>query len=145
MINDKPQGGFLMSKIHQTAGRIFNKLLKKYNIEDINSAQGRILFVLWQKDGINIKELSEKTSLEKSTLTSMLDRLENKGHLERKAVTGDRRSINIHLTEKNKIMHNNYNKVSDEMNDLFYKDFSDEEIDAFENKLKKILSNLSLY
>ena len=45
----RSEGGFLVSKIHQLSRRIFNKLLKEQGIT-FNSAQGRILFVLWKKD-----------------------------------------------------------------------------------------------
>ena len=47
------QAGFLMAKIRQVSGRIFEQILKDYGIE-INSAQGRIMFALWQADGISI-------------------------------------------------------------------------------------------
>jgi DNA-binding MarR family transcriptional regulator len=136
------QGGFLMAKVHQTAGRIFNKLLKKDQIEEINSAQGRILFVLWEKDNIPISELSKKTQLEKSTLTSMLDKLENDGFIIRLPSKEDRRKILIQRTEKDKQFQEKYLAISDEMNNLFYKNFSELEIDLFEKSLQKILDNL---
>ena len=74
------QGGFLIARIHQLAGRIFTRKLKEYNIE-INPAQGRMMFVLWREGEIPINELAKKTSLGKSTLTSMLDRLEASGFI----------------------------------------------------------------
>ena len=40
------QGGFLVSKIHLTAGRIFARMLRERQI-DTNPAHGRILFVLF--------------------------------------------------------------------------------------------------
>lgn len=136
------QGGFLMAKVHQTAGRIFNKLLKKYQIEEINSAQSRILFVLWEKDNIPISELSEKTQLEKSTLTCMLDKLENDGFIIRLPSKEDRRKILIQRTEKDKQFQEKYLAISDEMNNLFYQNFSELEIDLFEKSLQIILDNL---
>lgn len=135
------QGGFLISKIHQLANRIFTKFLSEYDI-DINSAQGRILFPLWRKDGISIAELSKKTALGKSTLTSMLDRLEESGHIERKHSKEDRRKILIFLTEKNKELSKRYLEVSQKMTEIFYQDFLSEEIDQFEEYLERLLSNL---
>jgi DNA-binding MarR family transcriptional regulator len=137
------EGGFLIAKIHQVSGRIFAKILKEYDIDQINPAQGRILFVLWKKDEIPISELAEKTQLSKSTLTSMLDRLEAAGHIIRIRSKQDRRTILIKLTEKDKSLQNLYKQVSDEMTNLFYKEFSPNEIDEFENYLKRILVNLT--
>jgi DNA-binding MarR family transcriptional regulator len=139
------EGGFLIAKIHQISGRIFADKLKENQIDEINPAQGRILFALWQKDGIPIQELGERTSLEKSTLTSMLDRLEGIGYLRRVPSPDDRRKILIFLTEKNKTMKARYEKVSNEMLELFYGGFAEDEIQHFEEDLRKILANLVLF
>lgn len=143
-MKEVPQGGFLIGMIQRVSGRIFAKKLKKYKI-DINPAQGRILFVLWQKDSIPINELAKKTSMGKSTLTSMLDRLEKAGHIKREAPQKDRRTLLIKLTEKNKGLQSLYEQVSDEMNELFYKGFKEMEINEFENYLKRLVANLTEY
>jgi len=135
-------GGFLISKIHRLSGRIFTKLLKEYNIDEINRAQGRIMFPLWKKDGISINELSQKTALSKTSLTSMLDRLEKAGHIKRVHSKEDRRKILIYLTEKNKNLSDKYLEVSKEMSNLYYEGFNSKEIDEFENYLERILANL---
>ena len=62
--------------------RVFLRRMKDSGVE-INPAQGRIMFALWQKDGVSIQELAKKTQLGKSTLTSMLDRLEAMGYVRR--------------------------------------------------------------
>lgn len=139
----KREGGFLIAKIHQVSGRIFAKILKKNGIDQINPAQGRILFALWKKDEIPISELAKKTQLSKSTLTSMLDRLEQAGHITRIRPKKDRRTIMLKLTEKDKHLEKVYSKVSEEMINIFYREFSQEEIDEFEGHLKKILTNLT--
>ena len=137
----RSEGGFLVSKVHQLSGRIFNRLLREHGIE-FNSAQGRILFVLWQGDGIPIKELSERTRLSKSTLTSMLDRLEASGHITREPSAEDRRAVLVRLTEENRRQRGRYDRVSEEMTDLFYEGFTPYEVEEFEGYLRRILENL---
>ncbi len=139
------EGGFLIAKIHHLSGRILAKKIKEYELEEINPAQGRILFALWQKDGISIQELAKKTSLEKSTLTSMIDRLEDTGHLVRIPSKEDRRKIIVKLTEKNKNLQNAYMQISKEMTELFYKGLTKKEIDNFEVYLRKIFENLAAF
>lgn len=136
------EGGFLIARIHQLSGRILARKLKEYKVDEINPAQGRILFALWQEDGIPIQELAKKTSLGKSTLTSMLDRLEEIGHLSRVPSGDDRRKILIRLTEKNKSLRDVYDQVSEEMIKLFYHGFAADEIELFEGTLRRILDNL---
>lgn len=139
----KTNGGFLISKIKQIQGRVFEKLLANHGINEFNGAQGRILFVLWEKDRITISELSKKTGLAKTTLTSMLDRLEETEYIQRIYDPADRRTVKIGLTEKAQGMQKKYNEVSEEMNIIFYKGFTENEILDFENYLGKILENLT--
>ncbi len=141
----KSRAGFLIAKIHQASGRIFSKILKDSGIDEINPAQGRILFVLWSKDEIPITELARRTMLSKSTLTSMLDRLEKTGYLTRIRSKEDRRTILIKRTQKDKRLESKYMQVSEEMTRLFYKGFTQSEIDEFENTLERLLSNLVRY
>lgn len=139
----KTNGGFLITKIKQFQGRIFEKLLAEHSISAFNGAQGRILFVLWEKDDIPISELSRKTGLAKTTLTSMLDRMEKQALIERFYPPSDRRTIRIRLTDTARQFHAKYEQVSEEMNQIFYKGFSDEEIFTLETGLRKVLENLT--
>jgi len=139
------QGGFLLAKIHQLGGRIFARLLKEYGVEDLNPAQGRIMFVLWRNDGIAINELARETKLGKSTLTSMLDRLEQASMIERVPSRQDRRKILIRRTDKDRSLEALYIKVSKEMTRIWYKGFGAEQIARHEQDLQQILDNLTDY
>jgi len=140
-MKDQPRGGFLIGQVHRLGGRAFDKMLRERGIE-INPAQGRIMFVLWQEDCIPISELAKQTSLGKSTLTSMLDRLEQAGYVQRVPSPHDRRVILIARTEKDKAFQQQYVQVSLEMAALFYDGFSETEIETFEGYLERILENL---
>jgi len=135
------QAGFLMAKIRQVAGRILERMLKDSNVE-ISSAQGRIMFALWQQDGVSINELSKKTQLKNSTLTSMLDRLEKMGYIRRQRSKKDRRKILLERTNKDKNLESEYVRLSQEHTKLFYHGFSEDQIDRFEKDLERILNNL---
>lgn len=141
-MKEQRAGGFLMAKIRFLAGRIFTKILKEYQIE-INAAQGRIMFILWRNPRISIRQLAKETSLSKSSLTTMLDRLEEMGYIKRIHSKEDRRKTLIDVTEKDRSLHEKYEQVSKKMNDIFYKGFSNEEIDSFEDFLSRIFENLS--
>jgi len=141
-LNLETQGGFLITQIKQIGSRIFEKLLVKAGVEEFNGAQGRILYVLWQEDGVPIVELSRKTGLAKTSLTSMLERMETANLVMRIADQSDKRKILISLTESARKLSHEYNKISQEMNEVYYTGFSDDEIIAFENTLQRVLSNL---
>ena len=139
------QGGFLVARIHQLSGRIFARMLKEHGVEEINPAQGRIMFVLWRQDGLPISDLARRTQLGKSTLTSMLDRLERAGWLKREPSSRDRREIIIRRTEKDKALEKLYVQVSEKMTDVWYDGFGGQDIDRLEADLQKILENLSRF
>jgi MarR family transcriptional regulator, organic hydroperoxide resistance regulator len=48
---------------------------------------------------LNVRQLSERTGTRASTLTGLLDRLENRGYLSRELDPADRRSFRLPLTE----------------------------------------------
>jgi DNA-binding MarR family transcriptional regulator len=141
----QPEGGFLISKIHQLSQRIFAKLIKEHDLDEFNPALGRIMFVLWREDMLPIHKLVERTQFSKSTLTFHLDKLEKAGFIKRLPNQEDRREILICLTAKNKTLQDKYVDVSKKMAELYYNKFSDKEIEEFENFLKKILKNLTDY
>jgi len=136
------QGGFLISQIKQVQGRVFEHLLQQAEMDFFNGAQGRILYVLWQEDGLPIVEVSKRTGLAKTTLTGMLDRMESLGLILRVPDPEDRRQQRIVLTEKSKALADKYEDVSQQMAELFYRGFQESEILEFETSLKKILGNL---
>ena len=136
------KGGFLISRIKQVGTRIFDRMLANSGIDSFNGAQGRILYVLWQNDEISISSLSVQTSLANTTLTAMLDRMENLDLIVRKPDPKDRRNRLIALTEKAKSLQDDYNRISQQMNELYYTGFTEKEIVQFESYLQRVLNNL---
>lgn len=136
------QGGFLISKIKQIGGRRFDKILQQKNIDAFNGAQGKILYVLWQGGKMTATEISKKSGLAKTTLTAMLARMQKQGLIRTEENAKDKRSALVCLTEKAVALKDEYDGVTKEIEDIYYKGFTDEEIDRFENCLKRILKNL---
>ena len=134
--------GFLISQIKQVQARVFQRLLQNSGVEEFNGPQGRILYILWQKEDVPIVELSQKTGLAKNTLTSMLGRMEEAGLIARKSGKTDRRQSLITLTEKARELEGKYQEVSDLMNGLFYEGFTEEETKQMDGLLERILENL---
>jgi DNA-binding MarR family transcriptional regulator len=77
-----------------------------------------------------------------NTLTSMLDRMEAAGLVRRDRGDHDRRKILIYLTAEAKALEQDYNAVTAEIESIYYKDFSSEEIDALEGYLRRVLTNV---
>lgn len=136
------KGGFLINKVNFLSGRIFNKLMKEHKNLDINHAQGKILFVISIYKELSINDLCIELSLSKSTLTSMLDRLEDKGYILKRSSEKDKRITLISNTKKADESIHIFNDVITKMNAKFYDGFEEEDIKRFENYLEKIYFNL---
>lgn len=136
------KGGFLISRIKQVGGRLFDRMLAEADVDAFNGAQGRILYVLWQGDGLTISQLSAQTSLANTTLTSMLDRMERSGLIQREPSPSDRRALLIRLTDKASALREDYDRISQRMNEMYYLGFTEAEIRQFESYLQRVLDNL---
>ncbi len=135
------RGGFLIGRIHQTAGRVFARILRRQGVH-LSPPQGRVLFVLWQEGAMPIAEIAGRTGLGKSTLTGMLDRLERDGHVRRARCTDDRRVVLIEPTARDPRSQAIFVAASEEMAAIFYEGFAAARIDRFEADLADILDNL---
>ena len=122
MIN-RTRGGTLLSQVHQVSDRVWGRILRKHNMENLSGARGRVIFALWSKNGVPIKTLCEKTCLDKSTLTGILSRMERDGYVSRECDKNDKRSTLIYLTGKEQNFLNRVEETSEEINNIFYRFF----------------------
>ena len=125
-------GGFLISQVKQLSDRTFEKILKTKGIDEFNGAQGRILYILWNNNNLSIKQISKFTKLAKTTLTAMLERMELQGLIKRTISKEDKREIIVSLTDKAKELKENYLDVSKQMEKIFYRNFTDKQIENLE-------------
>lgn len=132
------KGGFLISKIKYLNDRVFEKILAEEGVEAFNGTQGRILYILWDKDKVPIKIISKETGLAITSLTTILENMENDGLIVRNKDENDKRQTMISLTQKARNLSKNFNNVSKKMNKIFYKDFTKEQINVMEEGLEKI-------
>lgn len=132
----------LVAQVHQLSGRLFARILKRHGIDELNPAQGRIVYALWKESPLSQSQLAQRTRLDKSTLALMLERLESAGQIGRTGDPSDARRKLVELTDKNRKLHAVYGEASGEMLSVYYGGLSSTEIDAFEGTLQKILANL---
>ena len=138
----KSNSGFYISRIKQINTRLLNKLLAQKNITAFNGEQGRILHVLWENDGISNQELSKRSGLAMSSLTTMLERMEEKNLLTRKGCPKDKRKCLLFLTEHANSLKKEYDEISDKMTKLSFEGISEDERLAFEKTLENVIHNL---
>ena len=72
----------------------------------------------------------------------MLARMQEQGLIRTEENANDRRSALVCLTEKAAALKDKYDGVTKEIEEIYYKGFSDEEVEQFESYLKRVLNNL---
>ena len=138
----KIEGGYLIGRIKYLSGRRLNKLFSESGLSEFNGEQGKILYQLWNKDGISSKDISVKTGLAINTLTNMLDKMEASDLIFRIQCDKDKRKKYIFLTPKGKALEDKSQVATEKMNEIFYSGFNSCEIEIFESYLRRIIANL---
>jgi len=81
--------------------RAYSPMLEKLGI---TYPQYLALLVLWEEDGLTVKQIAKQLLLNTNTLTPLLKRMENQELILRKRSMEDERKVFIHLTEKGREM-----------------------------------------
>ena len=69
------------------------------------------LLVLWEQDGLSVKQLGERLALDSGTLTPLLKRLEQQGLVERNRSDLDERVVHVSLTAEGRALRAKAKKV----------------------------------
>ena len=128
----------LISKIHEKGNRFIIEELKKNGADGLVPSHGDILVCLYHNDKITMKDIADKIHRTRPTVTVLVDKLEKLGYLKREVSQEDSRYTYIVLTKKGKDFKPVFEKISKDLNDMLYKNLSEEESDILENLLQKI-------
>ena len=125
-------------------GRIFQKLLSRDPEALYRSEQGKILAVLWNSDEgcATATDIALATGLANNTLTTMIKNLEEKNLVTVSPCGLDKRKKYLVLTDLGWSQQEVSDRVSRELDAIYYKGFSDKEIEQFEDFQERILANL---
>ncbi len=88
---------FVMRSAMKKIDRFFAGRLEEYGV---SVPQAFVLFSLLQDNGSTLKEIGTRAQIDSSSMTVLVDKLENEGLLERKLDAQDRRAIRVFLTAK---------------------------------------------
>ncbi len=110
---------------------------------DMTSEQWVVLARLWEADGLNQKELAEKTLKDQANTTRILDKVVKKGWVQRLDAIDDRRAYLIYLTDEGKhVVQTTYPLVA-QVKEKLAKGLTDGEIKTLLTLLDKLSLNLN--
>ncbi|MCT4597023.1 MAG: MarR family transcriptional regulator [Vallitalea sp.] len=133
---------YFISKTKKRMTKFLEKKLNEYDLGDLIPSHGNILTVLYENNNkLTMKEIANKVGKDKSTITSLINKLIKLGYVTKETNPKDKRVSFIILTDKGKSIESKYNKICDEVSLTAYNGFSDEEKEVFLKLLKKLSTN----
>ena len=109
----------------------------------ITPAQAGILALLLEKNGRTMTELSHALSIDNSTITGLVDRLENAGFLQRQTKVEDRRISMIYITPKGDRETQKAIITLQQVNEEIKSGFSADEMETFKRILKSFFTKFN--
>ena len=86
----------------------------------LTSGQPKVLDYLKSHDGASQKEIAAACHIEAGSLTSVLNRMEEKGMIERKILNGNRRTFHIFMTENGRILQQKVDETFTELEEELF-------------------------
>ena len=118
--------------------RVYDYYEQRLSPFGLTPPQYFVFNALWMGDGISVGELGERVSLDSSTLTGIIDRMERSGYVERRPNPDDRRSVLVFLTTKARELGPRILDFAGELDTTLRQPFSQEEMDTFERVLRAL-------
>lgn len=91
--------GFWIHRVYQASRNEMFRDFREHG-EDVTPEQWAVLIRLWERDGRSQNDLSDATFRDRPTMSRIIDSMESRGLVERRADDGDRRVRTIHLTRR---------------------------------------------
>jgi len=135
------RGNFLytLNSIRQSLFNYLESELSRHGISGIAPSHGDILHILDRKGILHLRDLTELSLKDKSTITAVISRLEKNGYVTRVRDGNDKRLVNIQVTEKAAGIKPALEKISEKMNARLFEGLSAEE----KNTLFKLMTRIS--
>jgi DNA-binding MarR family transcriptional regulator len=126
---------YLLAKAYQRAHAFAKKRLAAYGITPI---QQLVLAGLCREEGISAGDLGKRLTLDPATLSGILDRLAERGWIDKQADPGDKRILRIYLTDEARKLEPKLMEERDRANEEILRNLSFEEKVLLKRLLKDI-------
>jgi DNA-binding MarR family transcriptional regulator len=131
--------GYLVRDAHRAFQRLLERRIAPHGV---TRGQWYFLRVLWTKDGLSQRELSERVGMMEPTTVIALRSMEKTGLIRRVRSTDDRRVTHVRLTPKAKRMRDGLLKLARGINAQAQEGISADDIAVFRRVITQMTANL---
>ena len=97
--------------LYACSRKVVNMYTPYFQPLGITYTQYIVLLVLWETDGVSVRELGQRLYLDSGTLTPLLKKMEEAGFVTRERSTEDGRVVLVHLMEKGKALRHDAEQI----------------------------------
>ena len=130
-----------MSRVHHKGASYIDELLRKKGIRNLSYSHIRIIIILSIHNRISMKEISEFISKDKSTVTTLVNKLEKLGYVKKISCQKDRRVTYLELEEKAKEIVETVFQVANLFHQKVESILTKEEITTLFTLMEKLIKN----
>lgn len=126
----------------QCGNLCYKTLVSKVKPLGLTAGQPKVLECLSHEDGLSPKAIGDLCAIDKSTMTSLLDKMEKSDLISRTANENDRRATRIWLTKKGADTASQVNLLTKETNSLALAGLSEDEKKELSRLLTTVFNSL---
>lgn len=119
-----------------------NRISKNLHEHQVTAEQWNILASLWQNNGQSQQSLANYADKNKASITHLIDNLEKRNLVERRADEGDRRNKNIFLTKEGEELQGALSKIVKKTTRQATEGIDKKDLKATRKALKIMVNNL---
>jgi MarR family transcriptional regulator for hemolysin len=128
-----------LTKVNRKLRAMFDARVKT---QGLTLARARLLMHLAKQEGTTQSELAELLQVEQPSMVGLIDAMEKKGFVTRRAVEGDRRSKGIFLTEAARAEADTILAYADELRQQVMVGIDETELEIATRVLKQVARNI---
>jgi len=126
--------GYQVKTAWQSLAKMYNRLTTEYGF---SQAVGYVLINV-KKGGVPVTKIAPSMGIEPTSLSRLLNTMEDKGLIYREKDTVDRRVVNLFLTEKGFEIQKISKRIVHEYNEYIFSHFEKNDLDVFFRVIEKI-------
>ena len=131
--------GFLISDVSRLLRRVYDRRVEPLGL---TRSQWRVLVHVYRREGVTQTALAQVLEIEKPTLGKLVDRLEQKGWVERRVEERDQRARRLVITEQARPLIDQMEELAEAVHADALDGVADDETDQLYDTLLAVKSNL---
>lgn len=135
-------GEYLPYLLNRAGARIATNFTRDVRHLDISLQEWRVMAALQHSGAQRMSDLADLTSVDRTTLSRLIGRMEDAGLVRRERIKDDGREVHIHLSDKGQTITAEILPLAARYEDVALDGFSEAEVEALKSMLKRIYGNL---